>query len=202
MNFPIKLVLVRHSITAGNLARQYIGSTDQPLCQKGIDLAKSYTAFMPHVDRVYCSPMLRCCQTTALLYPNRVSRKIVDLREADFGIFEGKTYAQLASDPNYQAWIASAGALPPPGGEDAAQFSNRCVASFHSVLDELARDNIAHASCVIHGGSIMSIMSALASPKRHYYDWQVDNCCGFIVEANPLSGQLLLLKDLHSKREI
>lgn len=202
MNFPIKLVLIRHSVTAGNLAGQYIGSTDQPLCQEGVNLAKSYMSSMPHVDRVYCSPMLRCRQTAALLYPGNVMHEVADLREVDFGIFEGKTYAQLAANPNYQKWIESAGTQPPPGGEGAEQFSNRCVASFCSVLKELARDNIAHAACIIHGGSIMSIMTALASPKRQYYDWQVDNCCGFVVKANPLSGQLMLLEGLHIKREI
>lgn len=202
MNFPIKLVLIRHSITAGNLNHQYIGSTDQPLCQEGINLAKSYTLSMPHVDHVYCSPMLRCSQTAALLYPGHVLHKVANLREVDFGIFEGKTYAQLAADPEYQEWIASEGELPPPGGEGRKQFSNRCVTSLRSILDELASDNISHAACVIHGGSIMSIMTALASPKRQYYDWQVDNCCGFIVKANHLSGQLILLEDLHIKRKI
>ncbi|MEA5135725.1 MAG: histidine phosphatase family protein [Candidatus Fimivivens sp.] len=202
MNFPIKLVLVRHSITAGNLAGQYIGSTDQPLCQEGVNLAKSYTLSMPHVDRVYCSPMLRCRQTAALLFPSHVLHEVANLREIDFGIFEGKTYAQLSTDPNYQKWIDSAGAEPPPEGESTTLFSNRCVASFRSILNELTRYNIGRAACVIHGGSIMSIMAALASPKRQYYDWQVDNCCGFIVNADPKSGQLMLLEHLNIKREI
>lgn len=202
MNSSIKLVLIRHSITAGNLAGQYIGSTDQPLCQEGLNLAKSYMPSMPPVDRVYCSPMLRCRQTATLLYPSHVLHEVSDLREADFGIFEGKAYAQLGADPNYQKWIETAGTQPPPGGESTEHFSSRCVASFRNILNELSRDNIAHAACVIHGGSIMSIMTALASPKRDYYDWQVGNCCGFIVKANPQSGQLMLLKQLHIQKVI
>lgn len=201
MNFSLKLVLVRHSITAGNLAGQYIGKTDQPLCSEGIELAKSTAMSMPQVKRVYRSPMLRCRQTAALLYPDHIAHEVSDLREADFGICEGKTYAQLAADPNYQEWIASAGALPPPGGEGAEHFSKRCVAAFYGVLNELARDNISHAACVIHGGSIMAIMAALASPKRHFYDWRVENCCGFIVNADPQSGELTLLKELRIKCE-
>lgn len=189
MNFPLTLLLVRHSITAGNLAGQYIGSTDQPLCSEGIELAHVAARSMPSVLRVYCSPMLRCRQTAALLYPNHVLREVTDLREADFGICEGKTYAQLAADPYYREWITSSGALPPPGGEGAEHFSNRCVTAFRGILDELVCDNISRAACVIHGGSIMAIMTALASPKRQFYDWRVENCCGFIVSADPQTGQ-------------
>lgn len=196
MNLPLKLVLVRHSITAGNLAGQYIGSTDQLLCQPGIELAQAAARSMPQVDRVYRSPMLRCRQTAEILYPQHVAREVIDLREADFGICEGKTYAELAADPDYQAWITSAGVLPPPGGEDAAHFSKRCVAAFRAVLNELAHDHIPCAACVIHGGSIMAVMAALASPTRHFYDWQVENCHGFIVSAAPQSGELTLLEEL------
>ena len=31
----MELLLLRHSITPGNLKRQYIGSTDQPLAPEG-----------------------------------------------------------------------------------------------------------------------------------------------------------------------
>lgn len=202
MDLPLKIVLVRHSITAGNLAAQYIGSTDQPLCPEGVKLARCAAQSMPQVDRIYRSPILRCRQTAALLYPDQISREIADLREADFGICEGKTYAELAADPAYQEWITSSGALPPPGGESAALFSKRCVAAFCSVLYEMAHDNISCAACIIHGGSIMAIMTALASPKRHFYDWQVDNCCGFIVNADPQSGKLILLEKIRVNCEV
>ena len=32
---PLKILLLRHGQTQGNLERRYIGSTDQPLCIKG-----------------------------------------------------------------------------------------------------------------------------------------------------------------------
>lgn len=199
MDLPLKLILVRHSITAGNLAGQYIGRTDQPLCPEGINLAKAAALYMPQVDRVYCSPMLRCCQTATLLFPNHQACAVTDLREVDFGIYEGKTYAQLATDRHYQEWVDSAGTLPPPGGESAENFSKRCVAAFRNILKEMARDKVFCAALVIHGGSIMAIMSALANPKRPFYDWQVENCCGYIVKGNPLSGNLMSSSQLYLK---
>ncbi len=201
MNTPLRLVLIRHSITAGNLAGQYIGSIDQPLCQEGIELAQAAAQLMPPVNRVYRSPMLRCRQTAEILYPDHLSHAVADLRETDFGIFEGKTYAELAPDPDYQAWIASAGTLPPPCGEATAHFTKRCVAAFYGILQELARDHIACAACVMHGGSIMAIMAALTDPQRPFYNWQAENCGGFIVKADPQSGRLALLETLRVKCE-
>ncbi|MFV0496802.1 MAG: histidine phosphatase family protein [Candidatus Fimivivens sp.] len=201
MDFPLTILLVRHSITAGNLAGQYIGRTDQPLCKEGIVLAQAVSHSMPTVPRVYCSPMRRCRQTAALLYPAHTPREVADLREADFGICEGHTYAQLANNPDYRDWIASSGALPPPGGEEIEHFSKRCVTAFFGILDELSSENIMSAACVIHGGSIMAIMAALASPKRKFYDWRVANCCGFIVNADPQSRQLTLVAALHGSEQ-
>lgn len=194
MSAPIRLVLVRHAITAGNLARQYIGSTDQPLCQAGIELARASAKAMPPVARVYCSPMLRCLQTAEILYPQHSARIVTGLHEADFGRCEGKTHAELVADPDYRAWISSAGTLPPPGGEEMAHFSRRCVAALTGILNELKRDGIAAAACVMHGGSIMAIMTALASPERSFYDWQTENCCGFIVNAASETNRLVLLE--------
>lgn len=202
MDFPPTLVLMRHSTTAGNLAGQYIGRTDQPLCRQGIELAQATARIMPQVERVYCSPMLRCRQTAEILYPCHIAYRVAALRETDFGLFEGKTHAGLATDPDYRAWIASAGALPPPGGEGATAFLQRCIKAFFNILHELARNNIASAACVLHGGSIMAIMTELAAPERPFYDWRVGNCCGFVVAADCKLGRLTLLEELGITREI
>ncbi len=191
------LVLIRHAMTAGNLAGQYIGSTDQPLCEAGVAQARVAAVSVPTVGRVYCSPMLRCRQTAEILYPKHTPRVVANLREADFGLFEGKTHLELEHSPDYRQWIAAAGALPPPGGENGAQFRRRCIAAFYSILSEMANEKISSTACVLHGGSIMAIMAACASPQRPFYDWQVHNCCGFIVKADADSGRLTLLDPLN-----
>ena len=45
------IVLLRHSITAGNLVGRYIGTTDESLCPEGIQLLK--TKKMPKAELVY-----------------------------------------------------------------------------------------------------------------------------------------------------
>ena len=42
INGMIQLYLIRHSMTAGNLKKRYIGRTDESLCPEGIVLLESY----------------------------------------------------------------------------------------------------------------------------------------------------------------
>ena len=68
----MELLLIRHSITPGNLKKQYIGSTDQPLAPEGEALARERAASMPPAEALWISPMLRCRQTAAILFPNLI----------------------------------------------------------------------------------------------------------------------------------
>ena len=123
----MELLLIRHAPTPGNLEKRYIGRTDEPIMQPLPVPIPSY----PQVERVYISPMLRCRQTAQLLFGGCKPLILEDLRECDFGAFEGKKYAQLCGDSRYRAWIA--GELDaPPGGESAAAFRSRCCARRHA----------------------------------------------------------------------
>ena len=58
----MKIIFIRHGPTPGNLARRYIGSTDEPLAPGALPGCPA-----PAAERVYVSPLLRCRQTAALL---------------------------------------------------------------------------------------------------------------------------------------
>ena len=90
----MELFLIRHAPTFGNLEKRYIGRTDEPIVQPPPVPIPSY----PQVERVYISPMLRCRQTARLLFRNCEPFVLDGLRECDFGVFEGKNYAQLCAD--------------------------------------------------------------------------------------------------------
>ena len=76
----MRAILLRHGKTEGNLRGCYIGSrTDEPLCEAGRAALKRPD--IAPVNRVYCSPMLRCRETAALLYPELEAEIIDDLRE-------------------------------------------------------------------------------------------------------------------------
>lgn len=185
----MELTLLRHGPTVGNMERRYIGVTDQPLSQEGRKLALRIRT--PEVQRVYSSPLLRCIETAALCYPGLPVKVIPALRETDFGLFEGKCFEELKDVPEYQRWLDSGGKTAFPGGESPEDAARRALGGLEAVLADAA--GIESAAVVTHGGTIMAIMSALCTPSRSYYDWQLPNCGFYVVDAQ--GGRLTLLSE-------
>ena len=166
--------LIRHGQTQGNLERRYTGSTDPPLCAQGREALAGKQ--FPFVKKVYVSPLIRCRETAAVLYPGMSQEAVEDLRETDFGAFEGHTYEELKDNPAYQAWLDSAGASAPPGGESKADVSHRTTAAFRAIAaNHGPEDRIA---LVVHGGTIMALLEALED-GHEFYRWQAPNGGGF-----------------------
>ena len=173
----MKWVLIRHGQTQGNLEHRYIGCrSDEPLCAAGREALR--ICRYPAVSCVFASPMRRCVETAAILYPGIRPEIVPDFRECDFGAFEGKSYAELSGRADYQAWIDSGGALPFPGGESREAFASRCVRTFERLRAQDFREDCA---LIVHGGTIMAIMERIALPKGGYYDYQVSNGEGFVL---------------------
>ena len=176
-----EIILIRHGKTFGNTLGRYIGITDEELCPEGreeLDALREsgqYRSIRP--DLVYVSPLRRCRQTAELLFPGVPQEICRDLRECDFGEFENKNYKELSGNPAYQAWVDSGGTLPFPGGESREAFQERCRVEFARVLRARRKQAGSNAVFVVHGGTIMSILSAYApqGAADPFYRWQVKN---------------------------
>ena len=179
----LKIAILRHSITEGNKAMQYVGRGDQPLCDDGIELANSYRSLMPKVERLYCSPLTRCRQTAGILFPENEILTEPGLIECDFGKFEGMTQEEMEQQPFYDEWKKAGGIMPFPGaGETQEEFIDRCKNTFLDIIARLRADNISTAATVFHGGSIMAVMYALARPEIGFFEWRAKNSSGFFVK--------------------
>ena len=175
--FKMSWILIRHGLTEGNLQKRYVGCrTDEPLCPEGIRQLEQNP--YPTVQRVYTSPMRRCLETAAVIYPDLSAEIILDFRECDFGVFEYKNYTELNGREDYQAWIDSGGELPFPGGESRKEFSARSLSAFRSLPACSENEDCA---LIVHGGTIMAIMEAMAIPQGNYYDYQIKNGSGYIL---------------------
>ena len=163
-------------MTAGNKEKRYIGRTDEPLCPEGIDALRNNR--FPQCEVLVSSPLRRCLQTAEILFPTQTVHICEAFRECDFGDFEGKNYAELNGDPQYQAWIDSGGEAAFPTGESPAAFRARCCDGFRQTVTGFAdADSIA---LVVHGGTIMSVLAQFAVPHRDYFDWMTDNAHGWL----------------------
>lgn len=187
----MELIVIRHATTAGNLERRFVGTMDLPLVPQGEELARRVAPTLPAVEHIYRSPMIRCAQTAALLWPGTAETVIPELRETDFGPFEGKNHEELKDDPVYQAWIGQKGGpnfAAPPVGEPPEEAGARAVRGLAAVLEDAGRRGLRRAALVSHGGTIMGILARYGRPERDYYSWMCPNCGGFrlTVEEGPL----------------
>ncbi len=177
------ILLIRHGATAGNLQRRYIGRTDEGLCDVGVAQAEGLRRALaarknPLPAALFISPMRRCRETAALVFPEMAPAVIDGLREMDFGILEGNTHAEMECDPRYRAWVASEGRNTIPDGESRASFDARCVGAFLALHLAPSDD----AAIVCHGGTVMALLSALGDSRRGYYDYQPKNAEAFVCE--------------------
>ena len=190
----MKLLLIRHGATPGNLEKRYVGTTDESLTQESLETlgkeAKKIRKLAGKPAAIITSPMKRCLETAETLFPEhdypQVPRvRVEDLSECDFGEFENKNYKELSGNQDYQRWIDSNGTLPFPGGESREAFKHRSLTGFQKAVTQCIRNNIKTAALVIHGGTIMNIMEEYADRPRAFYEWHVKNGGGYLAELEP-----------------
>jgi alpha-ribazole phosphatase len=172
----MKIILVRHGKTQGNLEKRYIGRTNEPLCADGFEQAAALfkSGVLPRPDKLIASPYLRCTQTAEILYPGITCEINDDLRECDFGNFEGKTHDELQDDKEYTSWIETECLHDIPGGESVTGFKKRCCSAFVEAVINMPDD--ATVAIVIHGGCIMAILEHFARPQKSFPEYYVQNC--------------------------
>ena len=178
----MQIYLFRHGKTISNLEHRYLGTTDEELCDIGIEELKEKTQDMPSVDLLFSSPMMRCRQSCEILFPSMAYDIVEEYREMDFGDFERKNYRELQGNADYQRWIDSNGTLAFPNGESREQFIKRQMTAFEKMCCKIkekqkAGKEIASVAAVVHGGSIMAVLSALSGGE--YFDFQCKNGQGY-----------------------
>lgn len=182
-----KIYLIRHGLTEANLAGKYLGNrTDLPLCLKGRrDLqAIRNEGELPDIQKLYSSPLLRARQSAELLYPGFEPCVIEELTEYDFGVFEGKTAAELEGDPAYTDWTSGKSPAA-PGGEDYTDFVKRLALGLNNVVRDMMSEGITTSAVIMHGGAIMMLLAACALPRKRPVEWTCDPGRGFAVRVTP-----------------
>lgn len=185
----IILYLIRHGQTKGNARKCYIGITDEELSDEGKKLVskKSY----PLQSQIYASPMTRCRQTAKLLFPRSEIIIVDELKEMNFGIFEGKNFEMLKDDIQYKEWVDSGCTTDIPQGEKLDDFSTRTRLGLDKVFDDMQGKDIKEAAVVAHGGTIMALLAYYLD--KNFYDFWVDNACGYLCRFRVNAGKKTLI---------
>ena len=91
----MRVWLIRHGLTALGEAGKYQGRLDDGLSERGRAQLRS-AAWTP--SRVWVSPARRARETAAILFPESEQIMVPNLREMDFGAFEGRSWREMEND--------------------------------------------------------------------------------------------------------
>lgn len=184
-----QLHLIRHGLTQGNLDGRFMGQReDLSLCEEGRQqIQKLFSDFdYPKIQKLYISPLKRCKETADIIYPDVFRQEVDDLKEFDFGVFSGRKISELKSDPEFLKFVeGKQNGGRAPGGESTKEFNDRCRKGLEGIFKDMMENRITSAGAVLHGGVIMSLLSQFSLPRQNYYDWLVENGCGYTVLLTP-----------------
>jgi len=152
-----KLIIIRHGETLWNVEGKKQGQLDSPLTALGIKQAKalaqrlteeSFTAlYASDLGRAYKTAEYIAARTNHKISPER------ELRERNFGIFQGLTNKQIKNkySAEYHSHLTDTVNYVIPEGESLRQFYERNTACLENLTARHAGEIIA---VVTHGGII------------------------------------------------
>lgn len=137
-----RIILVRHGETPMTTAGRYSGRGDVPLTDEGEAQAMAAAGRVAQISQeigaVLSSPLLRCRRTAQHIADAAGGVPVTimdDLIECDFGVWEGKTFAEVQEGwpDEMAAWMAST-SVAPPEGESFQAVAKRVRGALATVL--------------------------------------------------------------------
>lgn len=199
----MKLYIMRHGETDWNKEGLIQGSTDIPLNEYGVELAKRTKAGLDGdgicFDRIYSSPLQRAHETAKILAgESGVPILLTDqIREMGFGAYEGCRIRELSTKPEYHAislcFDDPEHYVPVGGAESYEEVFARINGFLHDELLPLeARCDKVLVVC--HGAVIRTFLSIIKGlPLCEYWNIHQPNCSVNIVGVE--GGALRMLEE-------
>jgi broad specificity phosphatase PhoE len=122
-NQNLQLWLIRHGETEWSVSGAHTSRTDIPLTARGEERAERIRDYLAHrqFSLVLTSPLQRARETCRVAGYADVAQVEENLREWDYGIYEGRTTADIRKEqPDWSIWDAA-----PPEGEAVEQVAAR-----------------------------------------------------------------------------
>lgn len=199
-----RLFLIRHGETLANREFRYIGARDDALSEVGeAQAAQLADALAPlPIAEVYSSPLQRAYHTAQAIAASHglAARISAELRECDFGTWEGLSRAEVLSRgpeevERLQAWERDS-TVAPPGGESFAAMQQRVRAFVEKLAETHAEQALALVS---HVGPIKVLLAAaLDAPLAASFRIFLDPATISVVDWQPGGRALVRLVNSHA----
>lgn len=131
MTSRYRIFLIRHGETEWSRSGQHTGNTDLPLTEHGRRQGEALATFFAGrtFARVLSSPLRRAYETCQLAGFANVAERTVDLKEWNYGIYEGKKTIDIQkSEPGWSIWRTTV-----PEGESLDEVTARVRRVIQSV---------------------------------------------------------------------
>lgn len=118
-----EMVLVRHGETEWSRTGRHTGNSDIPLTDTGRKQARLLGNKLRgrNFARAFTSPLQRASETSRLAGLGELAEECPDLREWDYGVYDGRTTADIRKEiPGWTVW-----SHPVPSGETADAVGRR-----------------------------------------------------------------------------
>ncbi|MWN05780.1 histidine phosphatase family protein [Gilliamella sp. Pas-s95] len=168
----LNLYLIRHGQTQWNVKDQMQGSKDSPLTEQGISGAKLTGQHLKDVPfmQAYSSPQKRAMDTrNYIVNENNMAIptfELADLREMDFGLWEGKHVPTLKQDvPEFNVYLTDPANFDSSvsQGESYPDILARMKQGLNTIVQNAPQDSgnilvVSHGTvlrillCVLNGG--------------------------------------------------
>ena len=180
---PVRITAVRHGETAWNVDTRIQGQIDIGLNTRGQWQAQQLGAALAEhgLNHIYTSDLARAHHTAlaiakhAGIAPQAVALH-AGLRERAFGVFEGRTHAEIEAQWPQDAlrWRQRVPDWAPQGGESPLQLRQRVA---QTVAHIAARHPGEHIALVAHGG-VLDMLYRLATGQEvnAVRTWELGNC--------------------------
>ncbi len=169
----VRLILIRHGKTDYSSQSRYCGFTNPPLNNKGIRQSKKLAAKLKdiRIDKVYSSDLIRAYQTAKIIFKNNSIEKLADLREMNFGLFEGLKYQDIVRKyPTlYRDWVDNPEKVKIPNGEGLKHLNRRVKQRLSFILSQNEGETIVFVS---HSGPIRVILCDALNFDLNMF-WQI-----------------------------
>lgn len=160
----MKILLIRHGETTGDVEDRYGGSYDDHLTQKGREQLQETAERLTgtQVDKIYSSTLIRAKESSNII--NEVLKAEIELldglRERNYGVLGGLTKAEAIEKFPEAVELHKDPANTDAGGESQKDFSERVLSTFSSIT----KGGYKAVAVVSHGGPIKVILSHLNMP--------------------------------------
>ncbi|MDA0634964.1 bifunctional RNase H/acid phosphatase [Nonomuraea sp. MCN248] len=181
------LVLLRHGETPLSAERRFSGLGDPELTADGLAQAAAAATRLSRdpyrLDAVVTSPLTRARQTAEAV-AQRAGLPVEtdeDLRETDFGAWEGHTFTEIQRrwPAELAAWLADPD-VAPPGGESFTAVADRVTRARGRLLDRYEGRTVLLVSHVTPIKTLLRL--ALDAPPTALYRMHLDLACLSLIE--------------------